>query len=290
MKIGAMVPGKPYKGVDVSLDQFCRWCAEDGFQAIDIRSISDDIVRTANDAGLTIASSWLPGLAGILSSSLERQQMGAKEARAAIEDAAKYGIPALFCELAGTIENPSLGRAKNLELLMKSFPQLVEFAHSGGVALCVEGYPGPDPHRPALAGTTELLRAFFDACPNLGFIYDPSHSVRIGADYIRVLNEFKPHLRHVHAKDTAIDSEALYLYGTTGPTFHSPRPMGVEWWRYCIPGEGTVNWANVVRNLEISGFDGVISVELEDDRYYGDWEAQALGFHRARMHLARYVK
>ena len=102
----------------------------------------------------------------------------------------------------------------------------------------------------------------FAECPRgLGVNYDPSHLVRIGIDYIRMLNEFAAHVVHVHGKDTDFDQEALYLHGNLGPSFHASRGFGEDWWRYTIPGDGVVDWLKVVQRLEDEGFDGIISVE-----------------------------
>ena len=120
--------------------------------------------------------------------------------------------------------------------------------------------------------------------------YDPSHLVRIGIDYIRMLNEFAAHVVHVHGKDTDFDQEALYLHGNLGPTFHASRGFGEDWWRYTIPGDGVVDWLKVVQRLEDEGFDGIVSVELEDYRYWKTWEAEADGLKRSRDYLAQYVR
>ena len=120
--------------------------------------------------------------------------------------------------------------------------------------------------------------------------YDPSHLVRIGIDYIRMLNEFAAHVVHVHGKDTDFDQEALYLHGNLGPTFHPSRGFGEDWWRYTIPGDGVVDWLQVVRRLEDEGFDGIVSVELEDYRYWKTWEAESDGLKRSRDYLAQYVR
>jgi len=46
----------------------------------------------------------------------------------------------------------------------------------------------------------------------------------------------------------------------------------------------------VTRRLEDEGFDGIISVELEDHRYHRTWESESEGLRRARAHLAQFVR
>ena len=64
--------------------------------------------------------------------------------------------------------------------------------------------------------------------------------------------------------------------------------FGEGWWRYCIPGDGVVDWAGVAAGLTGHGFDGIISVELEDFRYNGSWEGEAKGLRRSLAYLSRF--
>ncbi len=286
MKIGLRIPGA---GRQMSFDEFCRWCVDNGFEAVDIGEATPEVVQTARDAGLVIGSSDLPGVGNLLSIDKEKQAAGAEAAKTAIQAAADNDVHIMFCVF--NPEDASLGRAKNFELWRETVPPIAEFAADRGVCIAVEGWPGGGPAYPALGCTPETLRPMFAECPNgLGVNYDPSHLVRIGVDYLRMLNEFASKVVHVHGKDTVFDQEALYLHGNLGPVFHSPRGFGEDWWRYCIPGDGLVDWLKVVQRLEDEGFDGIISVELEDYRYSKDWDAQADGLLRSRAHLAQYVR
>src|SRR5207302_339036 len=82
------------------------------------------------------------------------------------------------------------------------------------------------------------------------------------------------------------DSEALYLHGNLGPSFGQAKAFGEDWWRYSIPGEGIADWGKICAELDAIGYDGFISVELEDFRYHRTWEAESEGLLRARAHLA----
>src|SRR5918992_1294189 len=111
-----------------------------------------------------------------------------------------------------------------------------------------------------------------------------SRKVRIGIDHERALDEFGDRVIHVHGKDTDFDRERLYEHGNLGPTFRKAVAFGESWWRYTIPGEGLVDWCRLIGRLEDFGFDGIISVELEDYRYHDTWELQADGLARSRDH------
>jgi sugar phosphate isomerase/epimerase len=113
--------------------------------------------------------------------------------------------------------------------------------------------------------------------------------VRVGVDYKRALKEFASRVIHVHGKDTALDAESLYLYGNLSPTFDKTVDFGGGSWRYSIPGEGSVDWPHVCAALHQHGFDGIISLELEDFRYNGTEDGEKRGLSRARAYLTPYL-
>jgi sugar phosphate isomerase/epimerase len=100
--------------------------------------------------------------------------------------------------------------------------------------------------------------------------YDPSHLIRLGVDPIRFLNEFVPHVHHVHAKDTELYPEAVYELGLYQDSIAKPRhPYGAHAWRYTIPGRGRTPWTQVFEILRKNGYGGAVSVELEDEEFNG---------------------
>lgn len=179
---------------------------------------------------------------------------------------------------------------QSLELYEKSFPRIASECENSGVRIVFEGWPGPSPTYPTLGYTPELWRAMFAAVPShaLGLNYDPSHLVRLGIDYLRVLNEFMPRIYHCHGKDTALLPEAQYLYGSLPPVLSKAPGFSEGAWRYCVPGDGVVDWGQIAFALEQAGYDGCISIELEDARFWGTLEREQAGITRAYQHLAKY--
>ena len=41
--------------------------------------------------------------------------------------------------------------------------------------------------------------------------------------------------------------------------------LGSSWWRYRLPGNGELNWPEIIAALRAIGYDGTISIEQEDD-------------------------
>lgn len=180
--------------------------------------------------------------------------------------------------------------ATSLAVFRETFPVIAAECERAGVRAVLEGWPGPAPHYPTLGYTPETLRAMFAAVPSaaLGLNYDPSHLVRLGIDYLRVLDEFKGRIYHCHGKDTALLSEAQYLYGHLPPALDKAASFSEGAWRYCVPGDGAVDWSQVAYALDRAGYAGCVSIELEDARYWGSLEKEQAGIAKAYRHLARH--
>ena len=108
MKIGLCIPGTARQ---LPFSELCKWCADNGFEAIDIGEITPEIVKTARDTGLEIGTANLPGVRELLSPKKSTQKSGAQKAISAIETAADNDVHIMFCVFVP--EDASLGRSKN---------------------------------------------------------------------------------------------------------------------------------------------------------------------------------
>jgi sugar phosphate isomerase/epimerase len=179
----------------------------------------------------------------------------------------------LGCGLVGTFVGRDVTRSvrDNLRLGEQVLPPLVEYASARGVRLVVENCPmegwHPDGYPANLAYSPEL----WDWIGSLGFFlnYDPSHLVWLGIDPVEALRANAGMILHVQAKDAQVDERARNRYGVFGRMIERPTPWETGWWRYRIPGLGSVDWRGVVDALYESGFDGFVSVEHEDPVWSG---------------------
>lgn len=288
MKIGLRMTGALNR---MPFDRVCAWCQEHGFDALDVGTVDADMVKTAGKYGVVIGQVDLMTGPDVLSDDPAVRNKGVEAAKQTIQNAVDHGVTNLFY-VAPAPSNPAQGRAATFEQWKRTFPAICEYAASRGASIALEGWPGGAPHYERLGSTPEMLRAMFETCPSdaFGINYDPSHLIRLGIDYGRFLMEFGRRVKHVHGKDTVFDAEAQYVYGRLSPTFAKPGAFGEDWWRYCVPGEGEADWARIIKRLENFGFDGIISIEHEDARYWGEWDEQSEGFIRARAHLKRYMR
>jgi sugar phosphate isomerase/epimerase len=262
------------------------WLAGNGFDSVDLPPPSAEVVDAVRTHGLAPGSFDLPGLAGVASPDPAKRADAAAALRAALDTAAALGLTTWF--VCFVPEDRTRSRAENFGFWADAFPAVAHHAHSLGIRIAMEGWPGPAPAYPTLGCTPEMWQRMFEAAdtPALGLCFDPSHLVRLGIDYRRVLGEFGDRVHHVHGKDCAFDAERTYRQGRLEATFSRPPFACSEgWWRYCVPGDGAVDWRDVAVALAAIGYDGVVSIELEDGLYMADAEANQRGLLRAASHL-----
>ena len=286
MKIGTRLPG--FAG-QIGFDAYAQWLADSDFDAVDTPPLTREISRTCERLGLAIGT--CDGRAsGLLSADPATRRKGLSSLKKDLSAMAKHGGHTYFAILGP--DDASQPRAETFEIFQKVYPRVVAHAEKLGVAIAIEPWPGPAPYYPNLGCTPESLRRIFEAIPSpsLGICYDPSHFVRIQVDHVRLLHEFAHRVEHVHLKDTEIVSEKLYECGILGESYSRSYGFGEGWWRYTIPGEGVVDWQLLIRRLEESGYDGVLSVELEDHHFWQTPELQKEGILRAREYIHQFLK
>ncbi len=105
-----------------------------------------------------------------------------------------------------------------------------------------------------------------------GFNFDPSHLIWQGIDPVEFIRAFPDRIYHVHMKDAIVT-----LNGTSGIlASHLNFGDARRGWDFRSVGRGSVNFEEIVRALNIVGYNGPLSVEWEDarmDREHGAREA-----------------
>ncbi len=98
-------------------------------------------------------------------------------------------------------------------------------------------------------------RDLISACPDLSLSFSPADCVWLGIDYLQILSGITSAIEHVQAYDIEINRPMLMDSGLYGPL----------WWRYRLPGKGQVDWRQFIEALKLYGFDGSLSIHLEDE-------------------------
>ena len=174
------------------------------------------------------------------------------------------------------------------------FRELTKYAADREVSLMIENCPMENWVRFGLPGnyaySPELWQDLFNEVPaeNFGLNFDPSHLYWLGIDYLRAVKEFAPKIFHAHAKDTEMLAEGQYRYGLFGRQL-DPIPWKSGWWRYRMPGLGSINWGRFVSTLQESGYNYVLSIEHEDPVWEGSEEKVKTGLKLGLKHLSQFV-
>ncbi len=255
MKLGFFPTGILQK---LDFEEFARWGAEQGFEAMDVPPDRPGTRAICARYGLQV--SCTSGIYGdpLKADDREREQQ-IDLIKQAVDLAAAQGVP---CVSTGHRRDPSVSAEDNIRLFKLAYEPLAAYAEQKGVKLVFENWPNSGRN---LMITPELWDRAFNAVPSptLGLVFDPSHLVWQGIDYLRAARDFGSRIYHAHAKDTELLPDGQYRYGIYGPQTESPRGSA-GWWRYRLPGFGVVDWAKYVDTLYQVGFDGVLSIEHED--------------------------
>lgn len=257
------------------LSSLLEWATTNELEVIDLRADADSTGQSVLEAGMRIGSVDLADNKGMISPDKGRRR-AALERNIEYVRACAHKLGPVNFFLVMLPEDPSLPRPENFGYMVESFGELAPVLEENNAKLVIEGWPGPG----ALCCTPEGYRALFKEIPSpvMGINYDPSHLIRMRIDHIRFLREFGERVYHVHGKDTEMLDEQLYEYGSEQPpTFAKPMPYAGMTWRYTIPGHGVARWVDIFRILQEKGYQGAVSIELEDANFHREPEAEQLG-------------
>ena len=189
-------------------------------------------------------------------------------ARKMVDAAVLLGVPTLCMQTGMPL--PNMSRLDQIrQVVPKVYAPIVAYAKDKGIKIAIENW-----FETCLQGldTFEcLLETIKD--DNFGLNYDPSHLIHQQCNHLLPIAMFGKRIFHTHAKDTLVDVEArahVCIYG------HG-------WWRYVIPGSGSIHWGEYINYLRMNGYRGVLSIEHEDSAV-----SREQGFILAQRHLSQF--
>ena len=281
MKLGVYTAPFP----TLTLDEVAAWAAESGFEMLELpcwpldevdgrdRTAHVDVAnlteREARELRAKLEHLGL-GIAGLgyfanpLHPDLDRRAAMTEHLLKVFRAAELLGV-ATVGTFAG--RDPSLPTEPALESFAQVWPELARRAAEHGVRVAIENCPmtayAEDqwPGGANVASTPYMWRRMFEIVPdaNFGLLFDPSHLVLQEIDHVRALREFEDRVFHVHAKDESIDPEQRYLHGAFD--------LGRHWHVPGVAGTGDIDWGRFVGELHTAGYEGTVSVELEDPSF-----------------------
>jgi sugar phosphate isomerase/epimerase len=290
---------------DVSLPESIRWAGQSGFETVEIpcpplrggpewfeggglnvAALSgpnrDAFMAALEGAGLKApALAWY---ANLLDPDDRRRAAAWDHLGRIVDAAATLGIEVVALSVG---RNPAATLGECIAEFARRARPLVEKAEAGGVRLAIENDPacGRDVEDlPASAAfSPELWEKLFSAVrsPALGLSLDPSHLVWLGIDPVIAVTDYAEKIFHVHAADVEI-------FDVRRQDCSILRPSG-GWFRYRLPGLGSVDWRRLLDRLRELGYAGSISVKQQDPVWSGDLEKLKAGATLARRHLVQFL-
>ena len=254
------------------------------FAGLDVGAVDLSDLRAIVGAGLRIGTVDLKNWTAMVSVDAGKRKAAAQENAVYIRSCVSAGAKTFFVVIIP--EEPAKPRRDNFRLAVDGWGQLAAAIGPLGARLAIEGWPGPQ--NSALACTPADYRAFLKEMPlHVGVNFDPSHLIRMGIDPVRFLSEFASRVYHVHGKDTELLDDELQEHGhLQNATFAKSHGFGGWAWRYTIPGHGCARWGKLFSILKDAGYQGLVSVELEDENFNGSTAGEQEGLIAAREFLS----
>ncbi len=175
-----------------------------------------------------------------------------------IELCGKLGIPNIGGQ-SGTIKGKPLKEQVD-EIVRVYHEKYFPLCEKHKVRVLWEPYAGGPNIATGPVGWEALFKAF-DNSPHVGLQFDPSHLVWQFMDPVQAAREFADKIYDVHLKDTEIMWHVLRRTGI--------HPVNnANWWRFRLPGYGSVDWKGFFSVLADAGYTGAMNIENEDEFFY----------------------
>jgi sugar phosphate isomerase/epimerase len=262
---------KPKLGVlAVYSDSNLAFIKQEGFTSMQLRLNPDEL----NDSAIASIKQKIQA-SGIYVSSLACDGNHIDPDPAKREKQNQYTVKCI--ELCGKLGIPNIG-GQSGKIVGKPLQEQVDevvrvytekyfpACEKNNVRILWEPYAGGPNIGTGPVGWEALFKAFHDS-PHVGLQFDPSHLVWQFMDPVQAARDFIDKIYDVHLKDTEI-------------LWHLVRKGGIEpvnnqrWWRFRVPGYGSVDWKGFFSVLAEAGYQGAMNIENEDAFYYPAYDSE----------------
>jgi myo-inositol catabolism protein IolH len=247
------------------LGEALQACSRSGFGMVEIglthfdacsarRSDVDALDELLSLNGLGIAALFaLPGWnpfkrtkpsLGISSPDEYQRRKSVQQMRHALGVARRLECRSLASELSGDMDNPRASRVS----FVKSIGELLPELHDDGVTVFFEAHPG-DFIEDSFAAVK--LLASFDS-EHIRYNYCIPHTFILGHSPGEIVQNAKGLLGYVHFADTLMPSRIF---------FSPSHPPKVKPHLHMVPGQGDVDFQEVLSSLAGEGFDGYLAAQ-----------------------------
>lgn len=191
-----------------------------------------------------------------------RQEWAVDQLKQTLSAAANLGLPAIAAfsgALAWPYVYPWPQRPAGLietafDELAKRWRPILDHAEDVGVDICFEIHPGEDLHDGV---SYEMFLERVGGHQRARMLYDPSHYVLQGLDYLQNIDIYHERISMFHVKDAEFNPTGRQgVYGGYQPWIDRAG-------RFRSPGDGQVDFTSVFSKLAQYDFDGWAVVEWE---------------------------
>lgn len=161
------------------------------------------------------------------------------------------------------------GWKKQYEIAYERWMPILEHYEARGVKFAHE--VGPQQIAYNLESAVEVCELL--SSDSFGICFDPSNLILVGVDPVCFIEKLGGKILHVHGKD----GEVTNHLSVSGWMAHGDLNREDRGFRFRVPGWGDVKWKKILTALKLNGYNGVISIEVEDptmEREEAIWKAK----------------
>jgi inosose dehydratase len=247
---------------DVSLEECLRQSRSAGFTGMEMgRRFPNDqkvMLPILKAADVTLCGGWFSGLLvqGEIAADKDRIHPMIELFKAVNAPCIVYGEVGL--SIQGDRSKPLSTKPKLDDSQMKTYgrklTQFGEWCAEQGMPLSYHH------HMAAVVETEPELDAFMNnSGPGIPLLLDAGHLAFAGGDVLRAIDKHHKRINHVHVKDVRMD--VINKLDRSKQSFLDAVALGA----FTVPGDGSLDFAAIVKRFALHGYEGWFVVEAEQD-------------------------
>ena len=219
---------------------------------------SKELRPILDDYEISLCGGWYSGT--LLDNDLENEKL---KVRSQMDLFIDLGAPCLvYGETSGTIQNirnaPLNSRRILSEEKFKIYGEKVtnffEWCKSEGISLSFHHHMGT-----AVETEKDIDYLMHNTDETVGLLFDPGHMAFAGGNILDVIKKYGKRINHFHAKD--VRSDIIHNLNRGKESFLDAVLKGA----FTVPGDGSLNYIDIINNLKNVGYEGWFVVEAEQD-------------------------
>ena len=250
----------PQLSDDVSLEECLRQSRSAGFTGMEkgrrFPETAAEMLPILKNADVTLCGGWYSGT--IVNESIEANK---QRIQPMIDLFKAVNAPCIvYGEVGRSIQGdqskPLATKPRLSDAEMKDYgARMSEFA----TWVEAQGMPLVYHHHMAAVVETEPELDAFMANSTISLLFDAGHMAFAGGDVLRCIDKHHKRIRHVHTKDVRM--EVINTLDRNKESFLDAVIKGA----FTVPGDGSLDFAAIVKKLAGHGYEGWFVVEAEQD-------------------------